>query len=199
MSSAPAFNIPGYEMIREAGRGRHGDRLSRDPAFARPQGRDQGHAPPTWNRRRREVRAALPARRPHHGEVAAPQHRRGLRHRQERCRHLHFDGVSWKAARCSDRMRRACPWAKPSAWWCRPPAACSLRMTTACASRPQARQHHVPRRRTPVLTDFGIARAKTRHPPDPDRHDGRHADLHESGADQRATTWTGAPTSTAWA
>ena len=67
------------------------------------------------------------------------------------------------------------------------------------ASRPEAGQHHVPRQRHAGADRFRHRPLSGRigDEPDPDRHAGRHADLHESGADQRHCRSMAAPISTA--
>ena len=75
-------DIPGYEMISELGEGgmatvylaiQHS--LDRKVAIKVMRRELRGAADHAG------IRAALPARRPHDGQAAAPQYRRGVRHR----------------------------------------------------------------------------------------------------------------------
>ena len=184
--SVPSTSIPGYELIRELGVGGMATVY-----LAIQRSLDRKVAIKVMKRniddlekfeRRFLMEGRTMAKLPHRNIVG------GVRHRQERGRHLHRDGVAGRrhavrpheggpvAGRCD--LDRGADGAG---------AAVRARARHR-APRPQAREHHVPRRAHAGADRLRHRQAAGRDAdaPDPDRHAGRHADLHEPRADQRA-------------
>ena len=191
-------DVPGYEFIRELGRGGMAVVLAGDAEVAEAAGGAQ--AARSRRGRLRRGRTALHQRGAYARGTAPPQYRHRLRHRPIRTGRLHQHGVprGWQPGRSPGG--RTDPAGEPvdtRATW----------LGARCGARPgrgpprhQARQRIVPRP--------AHARAhRLRHrPPDrrpfparyPGRPGGRNAELHVAGTDLRTIPSTAAPTSTAW-